>query len=55
MDTRELFLDLIIKARSKKDIDKIFDFFNKKNIDLKKEVGEDYLSTAVRKYFTYPE
>jgi hypothetical protein len=30
MDTRELFLDSIIKTRSKQDIDKIFDFFNKK-------------------------
>jgi predicted metalloprotease with PDZ domain len=55
MDKRQLFLDLIIRARSKKDIDKIFDYFNKKNIDLEKEIGEDYLRTAVRKYFTYPE
>ena len=42
-------------ANSKKDIDKIFDSFAKKNIDLEKEVGEDYIRTAMRDYFTYPE
>jgi hypothetical protein len=52
MDTRELFLRLLAKANSKEDIKKIIDHFEKKNIDLGKEIGRDYLRTAVRRYFS---
>jgi hypothetical protein len=55
MKTRELFMRLIVNASSKKDIEKVFAYFEKKNIDLKTEIGDDYLRTAANKYFVYPD
>jgi low temperature requirement protein LtrA len=47
---REIFFDLIGRAKTKKQINKILDYFDKKKID----VGDDYTSMAAAKYMDVP-
>jgi hypothetical protein len=54
MKYREIFKNLIIKANTREDIKNILDAFHKKNIDFGKEVGEDYVRTAIRKLTSLP-
>jgi hypothetical protein len=50
MKYREKFLDLVVAAKSPEEIEKIFDYFKKKGI----EIDEDYLRTALNKFFAFP-